>query len=63
MAQSGTSYEILSKISYILIELKLASYYERELNTPENTITYHNALVYHPKRLHKHCFQFLLGTF
>ena len=55
MAQSGTRYEILSKISYILIELKL--------NTPENTITYHNALVYHPKSLHKHCFQFLLGTF
>jgi len=40
MAQSGTSYEILSKISCILIELKLASYYEREFNTPENTIMF-----------------------
>ena len=32
-----------------------------ELTTPENTITYHNGLFYHPKILHKDCFQFLLG--
>ena len=31
--------------------------------TPENTITYHNALfVRRPKILHKHCLQFLLGV-
>ena len=34
-----------------------------ELTTPENTITYHNGLFYHPKILHKDCFQFLLGPF
>ena len=33
----------------------------RELTTPENTITYHNALCLSPKILHKHCLQFLLG--
>ena len=32
------------------------------LTTPENTITYHNALFCHPKILHKHCLQFLLGV-
>jgi len=32
-----------------------------QLTTPENTITYHNALC-HPKILHKHCLQFLLGV-
>ena len=34
-----------------------------ELTTPENTITYHNALCLTPQNLHKHCFQFLLGPF
>ena len=34
-----------------------------ELTTPENTITYHNALCLSPQILHKHCFQFLLGPF
>ena len=29
-----------------------------KLTTPENTITYHNALVCHPKILHKHYFSF-----
>ena len=34
-----------------------------ELITPENTITYHIMLfVCHPKFLHKHCLQFLLGV-
>ena len=33
-----------------------------KLTTPENTITYHNVLVCHPKLLHKHCFHFLLGV-
>ena len=33
------------------------------LITTENTITYHNALCFcHPKILHKHCLQFLLGV-
>ena len=39
----------------------LGSY--EKLTTPENTITYHNALSLSPKILHKHCFQFLLGPF
>ena len=30
------------------------------LTTPENTITYHNALCLSPRILHKHCLQFLL---
>ena len=34
-----------------------------QLTTPENTITYHNAICCHPKILHKHCFLFLLGPF
>ena len=34
-----------------------------KLTTPENTITYHNALCLSPQNLHKHCFQFLLGPF
>ena len=34
-----------------------------QLTTPENTITYHNALCLSPQILHKHCFQFLLGPF
>ena len=34
-----------------------------ELTTPENTITYHNALRLSHQILHKHCFQFLLGPF
>ena len=33
-----------------------------ELTTPENTITYHNALSCYPKNLHKHCLQFLVGS-
>ena len=33
------------------------------LTTPENTITYHNALSLSPQILHKRCFQFLLGPF
>ena len=33
----------------------------RELTTPENTITYHNALCLSPKILHKRCPEFLLG--
>ena len=36
---------------------------ECQLTTPENTITYHNALCLSPQILHKHCFQFLLGPF
>ena len=32
------------------------------LTTPENTITYHNALCLSPRILHKHCLQFLLGV-
>ena len=33
------------------------------MTTPENTITYNNALfVRRPKILHKHCLQFLLGV-
>ena len=34
-----------------------------QLTTPENTI--HTIMLFfsHPKILHKHCFQFLLGTF
>ena len=34
------------------------------LTTTENTITYHNALCLycHPRILHKHCLQFLLGV-
>ena len=32
------------------------------LTTPENTITYHNALCLSPQNLHKHCLQFLLGV-
>ena len=32
------------------------------LTTPENTITYHNALCLSPKILYTHCFQFLLGV-
>ena len=36
--------------------------HNRELTTPENTVTYHNALCCHPKILHKHCFQFLIGV-
>ena len=34
-----------------------------KLTTPENTITYHNALCLSPQILHKHCFQFFLGPF
>ena len=30
------------------------------LTTPENTITYHNALCLSPRILHEHCLQFLL---
>ena len=35
-----------------------------ELTTPENTITYHNIVLFvgHTKILYKHCFQFLLGA-
>ena len=33
------------------------------LTTPENTITYHNALCLSPQILQQHCFQFLLGPF
>ena len=33
------------------------------LITTENTITYHNVLyLCHPKILHKHCLQFLVGV-
>ena len=33
------------------------------MTTPENAITYNNALfVRRPKILHKHCLQFLLGV-
>ena len=33
------------------------------LITTENIVTYHNALCFcHPKILHKHCLQFLLGV-
>ena len=34
-----------------------------ELTTPENTITYHNAVCLSPQILHKPRFQFLLGPF
>ena len=33
-----------------------------KLTTPENIITYHNALCLSPQILHKHCLQFLLGV-
>ena len=33
-----------------------------QLATPDNTITYHNALCLSPQNLHKHCLQFLLGV-
>ena len=33
-----------------------------QLPTPENTITYHNALWLTPHILHKQCFQFLVGV-
>ena len=33
-----------------------------QLTTPENTITYHNALCMSPQILHNHCLQFLLGV-
>ena len=33
-----------------------------QLTTQENIITYHNALCFSPKILHKHCLQFLLGV-
>ena len=41
----------------------LTSRFSSILTTPENTITYHNALCLSSKSLHKHCFQFLLGHF
>ena len=34
----------------------------KQLTTPENAITYHNALSCNPKILQKNCFQFLLGV-
>ena len=33
-----------------------------QLTTPENTITYYNALCLSPQIVHKHCLQFLLGV-
>ena len=33
-----------------------------QLTTPENTITYHNALCLLPQIVNKHCVQFLLGV-
>ena len=33
-----------------------------QLTTPENTITYHNALCLLPQIVNKHCLQFLLGV-
>ena len=33
----------------------------KQLTTPENTITYCNALCLSPQIVHKHCLQFLLG--
>ena len=39
----------------------MIAYNKPLLTTPENTITYHNALC-HPKILHWHCLQFLLGV-
>ena len=34
----------------------------KQLTTPENTITYYNALCLSPQIVHKHCLQFLLGV-
>ena len=34
-----------------------------QLTTPENTITYHNALCLSPQILRKHCFSFSKGHF
>ena len=36
--------------------------HQYQLTTPENIITYHNALCLTPNILHKHCLQFLLGA-
>ena len=33
-----------------------------QLTTPENTITYHNALCLLPQIVNKHCLQFLFGV-
>ena len=34
----------------------------KRLTTPENTLTYYNALCLSPQIVHKHCLQFLLGV-
>ena len=34
----------------------------KQLTTPENIITYYNALCLSPQIVHKHCLQFLLGV-
>ena len=46
-----------------VLQASAAHHKKKQLTTPENTITYHNAICCHPKILHKHCFQFLLGPF
>ena len=45
-----------------MVSFKLpAPYTEYQLTTPENTLTYHNALFFcHSKILHKNCLWFLL---
>ena len=53
-------YDVLS-VSLLLFFQGLRVTEQFQLTTPENVITYHNALSLSPKILHKHCLQFLLG--
>ena len=54
---------LIKKTSFSFFKSKQTRLRFLVLITTENTITYHNALCFcHPKILHKHCLQFLLGV-
>ena len=69
--QKGNNEHFQPKFSIIVFLIKKTSFSFfkskqtrlRWLITTEDTITYHNALCFcHPKILHRHCLQFLLGV-
>ena len=54
---------LIKKTSFSFFKSKQTRLRFLVLITTENTITYHNALCFcHPKILHRHCLQFLLGV-
>ena len=46
-------------VGFFMIETLSTLFFTYRQFTPQNTITYHNALCLSPKILYKHCFQFL----